>query len=384
MTGRPSDTVVLAAGGTGGHMFPAQALARELVARGSRVILITDRRGGGFGAELDRVETLRIRAAGIAGRGLRGKIKGAIDLGLGYLQARGHLRRIRPGTVVGFGGYASVPTVMAAAHLGARVLLHEQNAVIGRANRLLASRAEAIATSFDRPRGLSPAFDPKMATTGNPVRPEIAAIGETPYPTPGPDDTLHLLVTGGSQGAQAFNDVVPAAIALLPERLRARIEISQQVRGDVIGQVEAAYRRCGVTAHLAGFFDDVPERLARAHLVICRAGASTVAELAAAGRPAILVPYPHATDDHQTDNGRALADAGAAWLLPEPSLTAQGLSERLESLLCAPALLGRAAHCAAAFGRRDAAARLADLVCGIELGNGGRDDGGSHRREAAE
>ena len=222
-----------------------------------------------------------------------------------------------------------------------------------------------------------------MVATGNPVRAAVAAIGDQPYPAPGPDDTLHLLVTGGSQGAQAFNNVIPAAIGLLPERLRGRIEISQQVRGDVIGQVTEAYERSGVTAHLAGFFDDLPERLARTHLVICRSGASTVAELAAAGRPAILVPYPHATDDHQTDNGRALADAGAGWLLPEPSLTEQGLSERLESLLCAPTLLRRAAQCASGFGRRDAALRLADLVCGIERSNGGQGDG-EDRREAAE
>ena len=355
--------VVLAAGGTGGHMFPAQALARALLDRGGAVALITDKRGAGFGEDLAQVEVHRISAAQIAGRGLFGKVKGALSLALGYFQARRTLKRIGAGAVVGFGGYPSVPTVLAGAHQGLRVVLHEQNAVLGRANRLLAPRAHAIATCFDSVNGVRGGDLGKLKVTGNPVRPAFAVIADRPYPSAEGSGPLRIVVTGGSQGARAFNDLVPGAIGRLSEAHRARLEVSQQVRGeDELAAVTEAYKSCGVKAELKTFFDDVPERLARANLAITRAGASTIAELAAAGRPAILIPYPYAADDHQTANARALVEAGGAWLMVEAEMTAESLAENLESLLGSPAVLAKAAACAKAFARPEAANRLADLV----------------------
>lgn len=370
--------VALAAGGTGGHMFPAQALARELLSRGSKVALITDRRGSGFDADLPEVRTERINAGALAGGSLVKKLSSVGRLAVGYLQARGSLRRLKADTVVGFGGYASVPTVLAAAHRGLRVVLHEQNAVLGRANRLLAPRAHAVASSFAEVKGLEDEDRRKLIFTGNPVRPAIAALGEAPYPRPEPDSTLRLLVIGGSQGAEVFNTVVPAAVEALPETLRRRLAISQQVRGPAIDKVRSVYEAAGVTANLAGFFEDMPERLRGAHMVIGRAGASTIAELAAAGRPAVLVPYPYAADDHQTANARAFAATGGGWIMPQAELTAGDLSELLARVLADPAALQDAAAAAYGFGRAGAAGRLADLVCGS-----GANQDDPARREAA-
>ncbi len=381
MSGRSVNRVVLAAGGTGGHMFPAQALARALLARGHAVTLITDRRGAGFGDDLAEVAVQRIAAGQMAGRGLAGKLKGAASLLVGYVQARGLLRQLGAEAVVGFGGYPSVPTVFAGAHLGLRVVLHEQNAVLGRANRLLAPRADAIATCFGQVERVGPGDRAKLHMTGNPVRDGFRAA---PYPAAGAEGPLRLLVTGGSQGARAFNDLVPGAVARLPQALRDRLEVSQQVRGEAeLAAVTRAYADCGVRADLRTFFDDVPQRLAAAHLAVTRAGASTIAELAAVGRPALLIPYPYAADDHQTANARALAEAGGAWLAPESSLTAEGLAEQLESRLTAPETLAKAAAAAEAFARPDAAGRLADLVTGAARDNGGNRTGDLDTEEAA-
>ncbi|MDH3911773.1 MAG: undecaprenyldiphospho-muramoylpentapeptide beta-N-acetylglucosaminyltransferase [Rhodospirillales bacterium] len=369
----PPRKVVLAAGGTGGHMFPAEALARELLARGCAVALVTDRRGAGFGPDLHQVEIHRISAGGVAGGSALKKLKGLLSLAVGFMQARGLVKRLGADAVVGFGGYPSVPTVLAGAQAGLRVVLHEQNAVLGRANRLLASRAQAIGTCFARVEGLTPAGRARVTVTGNPVRPAITEVGRRPYAPPDQAGRLRLLVTGGSQGARAFNDLVPAAVQRLPEGLRRRLEVSQQVRGDALEHVAAVYRECGVAAHLAGFLEDMPERLAGAHLAICRAGASTIAELAATGRPAILVPYPFATDDHQTANAQALVDAGGAWLIPDRSLSPEVLADRLGALFATPALLARAAQCATAFAQPDAARRLANLVFPEAQSNGGEE-----------
>jgi UDP-N-acetylglucosamine--N-acetylmuramyl-(pentapeptide) pyrophosphoryl-undecaprenol N-acetylglucosamine transferase len=383
MNAAPPRKVVLAAGGTGGHMFPAEALARELLARGSAVALVTDRRGAGFGPDLRQVEIHRISAGGVAGGSPLKKVKGLLSLAVGFWQVRGLLKRLGADTVVGFGGYPSVPTVLAGAGAGMRVVLHEQNAVLGRANRLLASRAQTIGTCFSRVEGLEAADRAKATVIGNPVRPAIAEVGRRPYALPDPAGRLRLLVTGGSQGARAFNEVIPAAVSRLPEALRHRLEISQQVRGDALEEVAAVYRECGVAAHLAGFLEDMPERLAGAHLAICRAGASTIAELTASGRPAILVPYPFATDDHQTANAQALVEAGGAWLIPEPSLSPEVLADRLVPLFAAPAVLARAAQCARAFAHPDAARRLADLVYPESGSNGGEEPDCDERKEAA-
>ena len=351
-------TVLLAAGGTGGHVFPAQALARELAARGRDLALVTDARGADFGGAVETVHT--VAAASVAGRGALGRVRALATLGVGVMQARRLLRRLAPAGVVGFGGYASAPAVYAATWLGMPTVIHEQNAVLGRANRLLAPRVAAIATGFAETAGLAPADRDKLVFTGNPVRPEVVAIRDAPYTPPEADGPLHILVTGGSQGAAVMARVVPAALAALPEATRRRLRVVQQCRADDLAPVRAAYAAANIAAELSPFLDDLPARLAAAHLVIARAGASTVAELTVAGRPALLVPYPHATDDHQTANARALSAAGGGWLMPEPRFTSADLARRIAALT--PPALSDAAAKARALGMPDAAARLADVV----------------------
>jgi UDP-N-acetylglucosamine--N-acetylmuramyl-(pentapeptide) pyrophosphoryl-undecaprenol N-acetylglucosamine transferase len=381
MTGLTA-TIMLAAGGTGGHMFPAEALARELLARGHRVVLVTDRRGKAFGEALPEIAVHRIRASTL-GSGLLNKLRGTIELGLGTMQARGLIARLRPDIVVGFGGYPSVPTVFAAQRSAIPVVLHEQNAVLGRANRMLAGRASRIATSFTDVASVRLEDRARLVRTGNPVRPAFAAVRGLPYPALTPDGPVHLLVLGGSQGARVFSEVVPQALGQLPDALRNRLSVTQQCRPEDLDAARTAFARAGVAAKLAAFFTDVPDRVASCHLAICRAGASTVAELTVAGRPAILVPYPYATDDHQTANARAMADAGGAWLMPQPSFTSEALAARLEALLTLPATLPKAAAAAHAWGTVDAAARLADTVLALAAADGAVTRG-SPVNEAAE
>ena len=374
--------VILAAGGSGGHLFPAEALARALLARGLDVVLITDRRGSGFSGDLADIPVHRIAAGGLASGRAGKRVLGLLQLGRGYLQARGLVRRLKADAVAGFGGYASVPSVLAAAHAGLRVVLHEQNAVAGRANRLLAGRAARIATGFSEVGGLKAQDLAKTVVTGNPVRPAVAAVAGRTYAAPRLGETVELLVIGGSQGAQAFNELVPAAVERMSEALRSRLSIAQQVPGGADAAVAARYRAAGVRIQAQAFFDDLAERLARAHLVICRAGASTLAELTCVGRPAILVPLPGSVDGHQTANAQVLADAGAGWLMPQASLTPDALALRLESLIASSDILEGAADSAAALAPWDAAGALADLVCGQRRGNGGDADK-EHRAEEA-
>ena len=335
--------IVIAAGGTGGHFFPAEALSAELAARGQRVVLMTDartsgREGGAF------EQRLTIRGAGIAGRGAVRAGHALLSIGRGVLEARAALSRLRACAVVGFGGYPVVAPVLGARMLGIPAILHEQNAVVGRANRFLARWASALALSFGTtsrlPRGV------RIAPTGNPVRPGFAPTQYTP-----PDGGIRILVMGGSLGARALSDVVPSAIAGLAG---PRPKVVQQCRPEDLGRVSAAYTQAGIEAELATFFPDISRRLKESQLVIARAGASTVAEIAAVGRPAVLIPLPHAIDDHQTANARALG----AVVMPEP-VSPRALRHAIEQML--PELAGIAAE-TAAHGRPDAASRLADLV----------------------
>ncbi|CAA7622956.1 undecaprenyldiphospho-muramoylpentapeptide beta-N-acetylglucosaminyltransferase [Magnetospirillum sp. SS-4] len=364
-TSSPPPLIALAAGGTGGHVFPAEALAGILLERGYRLALITDRRGAAYGGTLGRLETHRIRAGGIAGRGALSKLRAVAELGLGVLQARSLLKRIRPAAVIGFGGYASIPGMVAAVAAGIPTAIHEQNAVLGRANRLLASRVGRIATSFAEVSHVDPRLLPKLVHIGMPVRAAVAALRDAPYPPLDGDGPIQLLVLGGSQGARVLSEVVPAALAQLPAALRLRIRIAQQCRPEDLDGVARAYEGAGIACTLQSFFADVPERLTAAHLVIARAGASTVAELTALGRPAILVPYPFAIDDHQTANAHAIENNGGAWLMDQAGFTAEALAARLGSLFSQPGILARTAGCAARAGRPDAAERLADLVAGL-------------------
>ncbi len=360
--------VVLAAGGTGGHVFPAEALAVELSNRGRELAFLTDARGDAFQDLSGRVEVYRIRARGLAGKGVIARLRGATDLLAGTIQARSVLGRLKPGAVVGFGGYASFPTLISACLSGFATAIHEQNAVLGRANRLLARHVTRIATSFQKVRNLPKSARTKVVCTGMPVRPTVTAVRERPYLAPGLDEPIYLLVLGGSLGATVFSDVVPKAMGLVNGTLRGRLRIVQQCRSEDLERVEAAYGELGVRAELSTFFSDVPARLAEAHLFIGRAGASTVAELMTAGLPAMFVPYPYAIDDHQAHNARAVADAGAGWSLLQDAFTPENLAARLEELFGTPETLERAAAAARGFGRPDAAERLADVVDDLLLG----------------
>ncbi len=372
MRGPAVKPIVIAAGGTGGHFFPAEALAAELVARGHRVALMTDARAAARLPEsFAGREVFVLRGAGIAGRGLRRGVGAVARLAAGTAQARLILGRLEAAAIVGFGGYPTVAPVLATTLMRdpPAVILHEQNAVLGRANRLLARRATALALSFEHTARLPAAI--ATTITGNPVRPAFLLPlpsfteedrGEgAGHGNPLPEaEALNLLILGGSLGARVFSDAVPAALAALPVHQRAILRVTQQCRAEDMQRVAQAYAGSGIAAELSPFFTDIPTRMAHASLVIARAGASTVAELAAAGRPAILVPLPGAIDDHQAANARALSAAGGAWVLPQAEIAT--LRDRLASLFAVPAALERAGAAARRFARPDAAARLADLV----------------------
>jgi len=353
--------IAIAAGGTGGHFFPAEALAAELKRRGFAVALLTDARSAGDrSAVFADAPRFVLKGSGIAGRGLMAKAKSALALAVGTLQARSILRRLRPAAVVGFGGYPSVAPVLAARSLSPRprVILHEQNAVLGRANRALARFADTLALSFPATTKLPQAAS--VEVTGNPVRPAVAAFAGAGYIAAA--ERFRLLVLGGSLGARVFSTLIPEALSHLPLDVMHAIDLVQQCRAEDIEQVRAIYAELNIAAELAPFFPDIAERLAAAHLVIARAGASTVAELAAVGRPSILVPLPSAIDDHQRANAIAIAEAGGAWMMHQTALFGADLAEFLLPLLSRPQDLTPLAAAAAAFGRIDAAERLADLV----------------------
>jgi len=356
--------ILLAAGGTGGHLFPAVALAAALRERGAAVELVTDARALKYGGEIPVDAIHSIPAATTTGAGALNKARATAVLGLGLVAALTLLPRLKPRAVVGFGGYPTVPPLLAAWLLGAPSVLHEQNAVVGRANRFLAPCVSRIATGFPEIEGLGAALAAKTRYTGNPVRPAVIAAAAVAYP--GFDDgCLHLLVTGGSQGARVMADVVPAAIALLSPEERARLRLTMQARGEDKARVAAACAELQFPVELADFFPDLPARIARAHLVIGRSGASTVSELAVIGRPSILVPFPHALDQDQAANAAILAAAGAATVLPQRDFTPQRLADALRSALADPAALAKAAAAAQSVGVANAADRLAEVVLEI-------------------
>jgi len=355
-------TIAIAAGGTGGHMFPAEALAHELRARGHGVFLISDARGLSYPDLFKGVEAFRIESGTFARQGPAGAVKSGWHLLKGLVRAYGILLKKNPHGVVGFGGYPVVPAMVAARLLNLPYCLHEQNAVLGRANRALAGAASAIALSFEATAKLSRRGRRRAVFTGNPVRHAIAELAAKPYPSLGPDRVIRLLVVGGSQGAKIFGDVVPEALALLPQAVRARLQVTQQSRAEDRERVEASYKKAGIRAEAFPFIKDIPERLLWAHLVIARAGATTICEALAAGRPAILVPLPTALDDHQGENAKRIDAAGAGWVLPEKDFTARELATLVQELVTAKEPLKAAAKAALAMAKPSAAARLADLV----------------------
>lgn len=356
--------IVLAAGGTGGHIFPAEALAETLLGMGERVVLITDKRFANFksGVFAD-IEVRTIYAGSPSGVGLFRKIIGAIKLVIGIFQAGFLLLRLKPKVVVGFGGYPSFPTVFVANGFHIPTVIHEQNSVLGRANRMLVNHVTHIATSFPETLMMEKRNADKVTLTGNPVRASVQALKNVPYSTLMQDGKMYILVTGGSQGASVFSRILPKAIANLPENLRARIRIDQQCRSkEELVQTRVAYSELGINADLSTFFVDVPARLAACHLVIARSGASTVSELAVAGRPAILVPLPTSMDNHQYYNANAIEEVGGGWVMAQDGFTADSLSARLEAFLTAPDTLAKAATNVVKMGSADAATKLASLV----------------------
>lgn len=358
--------VLLCAGGTGGHLFPAQALAVTLALRGGRIALATDERVEAYGGDFPAEETFIIPSATITRQPVAAA-KALVTLGRGYLAARKVIRTIKPAAVVGFGGYPTLPPVLAATRMRVPTVIHDANAVLGRANRFLAKRVTAIATSQATVGGAEP-FMSRVVETGNPVRPAVIEASKVSYPLRYADGRFRLLVFGGSQGARFLSDLVPAAVAKMSAAHRGLIRIVQQCRPEDLERTSAAYKAIGVTAVLEPFFRDLPDRIAASHLVVCRSGASTVAELTTIGRAAIMMPLPHALDQDQKANALVLARAGGGWMVEQKEMTPERLAGDLADLIDHPDRLAAAAAAARLIGRPDAVDRLADLVERVAAG----------------
>jgi len=354
--------VVVAAGGTGGHLFPAEALSVALARRGAVIDLATDERATRYGSTFPARATHVIPSATFRGRDPISLARTVVMLGFGTMKAWLLLGRLRPAAVVGFGGYPSIPPVLAATLRGIPTVIHEQNGVMGRANRFLSSRVTAIATSFPGVLDGNRELAAKAMHTGNPVRPAVVAAATAPYVPPDASGPFNLIIFGGSQGARIMADIVPAALALIDARLRTRIKVVQQAREEDFERVRQAYAQARVASEVARFFPDLPTRIAASHLVVSRSGASTVAELAAIGRPAILVPLPHALDQDQRANAGVLEKAGGAIRIEQAEFSPERLAAEIARLAGDPSRLAAMAAAAKSTGALDAADRLADMV----------------------
>ncbi|WP_312797546.1 undecaprenyldiphospho-muramoylpentapeptide beta-N-acetylglucosaminyltransferase [Tianweitania sp.] len=359
-------TILLAAGGTGGHLFPAEALAHELGARGWDVHLVTDTRAGRYSGTFPAVATHQVSASTFGSKNPIALSRAIWTIWSGVRQSTVLINKLKPKAVIGFGGYPTLPPLYAASRRGVPTLVHEQNAVMGRANKGLAARVSGIAGGF-LPEN-SGVHAGKTVVTGNPVRPAVITAAARPFNLPGLDDPFRLLVFGGSQGAQFFSDAVPAALALLPEALRKRLSVVQQARAEDEDRVRDAYDKLGMTVEVSPFFNDMAERIADAHLVISRSGASTVSEVAVIGRPAILVPYPHALDHDQAANAAALAASGGAEVHQQATLTPQRIADLIADRMQDPQALAVMASAARSAGKPNAASLLADFAEAIASG----------------
>ena len=352
---------ILMAGGTGGHLFPAMALAQELVRRGHVVELMTDHRVGSYGADFP---ASAIHIVPSATPSLSNPFKflwGGLIILRGIAMAFGKLRASQPDCVIGFGGYPTFPPFIAANFLGIPGILHEQNAVMGRANRALGRFADILAMSFATTK-FAETQNLEKIMTGNPVRDRVRVAASTPYPALTGESPIRLVIFGGSQGAKALSDIVPTAIARIPEGIRHRLQIVQQCRAEDLDRVAEVYRQAKVNVELAAFFTDLPERIARCHLVVARSGASTIAELTVLGRPAILIPLPGAIDADQRNNALVVEAAGGGWVAEQASLSPLSLGTRLTELLTDPATLTKAAAAARSLGQPRAVEKLADVA----------------------
>jgi UDP-N-acetylglucosamine--N-acetylmuramyl-(pentapeptide) pyrophosphoryl-undecaprenol N-acetylglucosamine transferase len=358
----PKPLVVIAAGGTGGHMFPAQAFADEMRARGWMIALVTDERGKKYATNFPADWRLEVDAATFGSKLPHKLLESALKLRKGTAEAKKNFEKTRPSLIAGFGGYPSYPSLSAARSMGLPIIIHEQNSVLGRVNRLFAKSAKFVACGFDRLDRLPLAAEDRKRVVGNPVRNPIKAVRERPYPELTDTGPLNVLVTGGSQGARLFGEVIPQAIVSLPEAQRARLTIVQQAREEQLEAVRATYRDAGVRATVESFFSDMQDRLAAAHLVIARSGAGTVTELAVAGRPAILIPLAIAMDDHQTANAEGMVNGAAADVVPEPKFSADLLAPLLLERISNAGVLRARAKASWQLGKPNAARELADLA----------------------
>jgi len=353
--------IMIAAGGTGGHLFPGQALSQELGRRGHKIVLITDERVQRFDQLFPGADIFSVPAATFSGRGLSGLFGAAGKIIRGTSQSLAILGRAKPSLVIGFGGYPTLPPMLAAILRRVPTIVHEQNAVLGRVNKAVAPFVHAIASTFPSPRYLKERDVSKLVVTGNPVRDAVLAVGGVPYEAPA-SGPIRLLVFGGSQGARVMSDIVPQAVAALPEDMRRRLVLTQQCRPEDIERVRAVYEAAGVSVALSDFFDNMPEEIAKSHLVIGRAGASTVSELSVIGRPSILVPLPHSLDQDQKANAEILSTAGAGWMMEQKDFATDALGGFLAALFADDARLTQAAQAAKRQGKPNAVEALADLV----------------------
>jgi UDP-N-acetylglucosamine--N-acetylmuramyl-(pentapeptide) pyrophosphoryl-undecaprenol N-acetylglucosamine transferase len=358
----PAPLILLAAGGTGGHLFPAEALGVELIRRGLRVRLVTDARALRYSGLFSKDMIDVVPSETVRGRSPLALARTGIMLAAGTFVAFNLIRRLKPAAIIGFGGYPTVPPLIAARLAGVPGLIHDANAVLGRANRFLSGHVRAIATSLPGVLDRDPALAGKTTTVGTPMRPAILAAAAVPYATPTAEGPFRLIVVGGSQGARVMSDIVPGAIERLGPALQGRLVLTQQVRDEDMARVRAVYDRLGITAELAPFFTDLPARLAANHLIVSRSGAGTVAELAAIGRPSILVPLPGAIDQDQFANAGVLSQVDASIRIQQSDFTSERLASEIAALAAAPERLAAMAAHARRVGRLDAAERLADLV----------------------
>lgn len=354
--------IALAAGGTGGHMFPAQALAEEMRRRGWDLLLFTDERGMRYGENIRPEHQVMLKASNPAASGPAAKVQAGVALLGGILQARKAISDYRPSMVVGFGGYPSAPAMIAARMKKTPYGVHEQNAVLGRVNRLVAKDADFVAHAFPRLDRLPEGCRGEVVETGNPVRDVIREVAGAAFVPPAGFSEISLFIFGGSQGARIISQNVPTAVCQLGDDLKKRLKVVQQAREEDVDAVRSAYQEAGIAAEVAPFFGDMPERLKRAHLVVCRAGASSVTELALVGRPSILIPLAIAMDDHQTGNASVLKDREAAIIVPETALTPDHMSSLLHDLLTSPARLAQMAENARQVAPEGAVAKVAEMV----------------------
>jgi len=362
MTKTSIQTIILSSGGTGGHVFPALSLAEELSTRGYNVVIMTDHRGEVF-QEATGVSKV-IPLPTWQSKGPLGPVVLAMGLTLSLFIALWHMIRLRPSVVVGFGGYPSIPAVLAGKVTCIPTALHEQNAVLGRANRLLARFVRRIGVSFERVK-YADSYGGKIIYTGNPVRKSIIAVRDNPYQSSTPKNSFRLFIMGGSQGARVFSSVIPAALSQLPKEMRDRLIVHQQCRPELVEKTKQDYQQLGMTVDIRAFFDDVDQQLSDAHLIIGRAGASTVTELMVSGRPAILVPYPYAMDNHQLANALSLSEGNAAWVIIESDFTPQKLQEMIQRAMNDDNILKVMAQNMRQFGQPIAAMNLAQMVEGL-------------------